>query len=90
MSVVFTLKDILGLGIFVSGVSKDSKNGSLKVVDVSIFSEVEKVESYHSDMRGLLTTSPILSSVGGFLGRIIILFPMACMCLILLNMHLFY
>ena len=34
----FTLKDILDLGIFMSGGSKERKNGALKVVDVSIFS----------------------------------------------------
>ena len=32
----FILKYILGLSIFVSGVSDDRKNGALKVVDVSI------------------------------------------------------
>ena len=37
MSVFLTLKDILGLSIFVSVVSKERKNGALKVVDVSIF-----------------------------------------------------
>ena len=38
MSVVFTLKDIMGVSIFVSGSSKERKNGALKVVDVAIFS----------------------------------------------------
>ena len=38
MSVVFTLKDIMCLIIFVSGGSKERKNVALKVVDVSIFS----------------------------------------------------
>ena len=38
MSVVFTLKYILGLSIFVSGGSKECKNGALKVVDVAISS----------------------------------------------------
>ena len=38
ISVVFTLKDIMGLIIFVFGISKERKNGSLKVVDVAIFS----------------------------------------------------
>ena len=41
-------------------------------------------------MRGILNTSPILSGVTGFLGILISLFPMAFMCLIWLNMHLFY
>ena len=36
MSVVFTLKYILGLIIFVSCGSKERKSGALKVVDVSI------------------------------------------------------
>ena len=38
MSVVFSLRDIMGLSIFVSGGSKDRKNGALKVVDVAILS----------------------------------------------------
>ena len=38
ISVVFTLKHIMGLSISVSGGSKDRKNGALKVVDFSIFS----------------------------------------------------
>ena len=37
MSVIFPLKDILGLSILVSGGSKERKNGALKVVDVAIF-----------------------------------------------------
>ena len=36
MSVVFTLKYILGLSIFVSGGSYERKNGALKGVDVAI------------------------------------------------------
>ena len=59
MSVVFILKDILGLSIFVSGGSDDCKNGSLKVVDISIFSWFKNIESYHSDPRGICTTSPL-------------------------------
>ena len=35
---VFTLKDILGLSIFVPGDSKERKNGALKVMDDAIFS----------------------------------------------------
>ena len=38
ISVVFTLKDILGMSIFVSGGSKKRKHCALKVVDVAIFS----------------------------------------------------
>ena len=38
MSVVFTLKYIMGMSIFVSGGSKERKNGALKVVDVAILS----------------------------------------------------
>ena len=41
MSVVFTLKDILGLIIFVSGGSKESKKFALNVAYVSIFSSFE-------------------------------------------------
>ena len=36
--VVFTLIDILGLSIFVFGGNKEHKNGTLNVVDFSIFS----------------------------------------------------
>ena len=43
MSVFLTLKDILGLSIFVSSGSKKRKNGALKVVDVAIFSWFEKL-----------------------------------------------
>ena len=90
MSVVFILKDILGLSIFVSGGSDDCKNGSLKVVDISIFSWFKNIESYHSDPRGIFTKSPIWSGVGGFIGRLVSFFPISCMCLILFNMNIFY
>ena len=53
------------------------------------FSHRLKIESYHSDMGGLLTTSPLWYGVGGFLGRPISVFPMACMFLIWLNIRLF-
>ena len=36
VSVVFTLKDILGLSIFVFGGNKERKNGALNVVDFAI------------------------------------------------------
>ena len=39
-------------------------------------------------MRELLTTSPIWFGAGSFVGRIISFSPMACMCLIWLNMYL--
>ena len=42
ISVVFTLKDILGQSIFVFGGNKEYKNGALNVVDVAISSWVEK------------------------------------------------
>ena len=48
-----------------------------------------KIDSYHSNMRGLLTTSPIWSGVGGFVGIMIIFSPMDWMCMIWFNMHLF-
>ena len=41
------------------GGSKKRKNSALKVVDVAIFSWFETIESYHSDIRGILTTYPI-------------------------------
>ena len=90
MSVVFTLKYILDLSLFVSGGIKECKNCTLKVLDVDIFSLFENVESNHSDRRGLLASSPIWSGVGGFVGRLISLFPITCMCLIWLSMNIFY
>ena len=45
ISVVFTLKDILGLSIFVSGGNEERKNGALNVVYFSIFSSFENIES---------------------------------------------
>ena len=36
MSVVFTLRDIMGLSIFVTYGGKERKNGSLEVVEVAI------------------------------------------------------
>ena len=41
MSVVFTLKFIVGLGIFLSGGSKERKNGALKVVYITIFNSLK-------------------------------------------------
>ena len=38
MPVVFYLKDIMGLSIFVSGGNKERKNGALKVLEVAIIS----------------------------------------------------
>ena len=38
MSVLFILKDIPSMSIFVSGGSKERKNGALKVADVTIYS----------------------------------------------------
>ena len=55
----FSLKDIPGLIIFVFVGSKEHKNGALKVVDVANFSYFENIDSYHSDLRGVLATSPI-------------------------------
>ena len=38
ISVVFILKDILFMSIFVSGGSKESKNGALDFMDADVFS----------------------------------------------------
>ena len=38
MSVIFTLKNIMGMIFFVSGGSDERKNGALKVVDIGILS----------------------------------------------------
>ena len=53
------------------------------------FSHHLKNESYQSDLRVILTTSPIWSDVGGFVEWLISLFPISCMCLIWLNVDLF-
>ena len=45
--------------IFVSVNIKERNNSALKVVDVAIISWFERIESYHSDLRGILTKSPI-------------------------------
>ena len=89
MSVVLTLKDILGMSIFVYCGSKELKNDALNVVDIALSRSFTN-ESYHSDTRGILTTSPIWYSFVGFVGRLISLLLMACMCLIWLNIHIFY
>ena len=59
MSFVLILECILGLIIFLSGGSEESRNGALNVVDFSIFSLFENIEASHSYIRVLLTTSPI-------------------------------
>ena len=59
MSVVFSIKYILGLIIFVSGGIKELENSALKVLDVCILLYFEKIELYNSDQRVLLTTSQI-------------------------------
>ena len=64
MSVVFTLKYILGLSIYVSGGIDERKNGAMKVVDVVIFSWFENIESYNSDLRGIFTTFSICLVLG--------------------------
>ena len=58
MSVVLTLKEILGMSIFVYCGSKELKNDALNVVDIALSRSFTN-ESYRSDMRGILTTSPI-------------------------------
>ena len=82
MSVVFTLKDIPCLSIFVYGVNEERRNGALDVVGFSILSSFENIESYQSDLRGLLTKSTILYDVEGFVGRLISLLPISRMCMI--------
>ena len=54
------------------------------------FLVVWKIESYHSDMRGILTTSTILSYGWVFVGIIISFLQIAWMILIWFNMHIFY
>ena len=53
-----------------------------------LFFIVLNFDLYHPDMRQVLTTSAIWSDFEGFVGILIILFPMACMCLVWLNVHL--
>ena len=79
----------MDLSIFLSGGSKERKNVALKVMEVNIFSYSENIESYRSYLRVLSTIYLIWYGVGVFLGRLISLFPMAYMCLIWLNIHLF-
>ena len=43
MSVIFTLKNIMGMIFFVSGGSDERKNGVLMGVDVAIFSLFDKL-----------------------------------------------
>ena len=59
ISVVFTLKYILDLSVFVSSGNEERQKVALNVVDLSIFSSFENIESYQSYIRGLLTTSSI-------------------------------
>ena len=59
ISVVFTLKDILGLSIFVSVGNEERKYGALNVADFAIFSLLKEIQSYQSNLRGLFTTFPI-------------------------------
>ena len=75
---------------FVPGGSEECINGALDVVDFSIFSSFEKIESIQSDLRIILTTSPIWSGVVGFVEIIISFSPIDWMCLIWLNIDLFY
>ena len=68
---VLTLKDILGRNIFVPGDNKERLSRAMEVVDFAIFSSFSKIESHHSDLRGLFTTSSMRSGVGGSVGRLI-------------------
>ena len=90
ISIILNLKYILGQIIFVSGGSKERRNGALNVVDFHISLWFTNIESHHSDPRGLLTTSPIWSGVGVFLVRIMIFSPIAWMFIILINIDMFY
>ena len=54
----YTSKMDYGRSIFVFGGNEERKNDALNVVDFSIYSSFENIESYQSDIRGLLTTSP--------------------------------
>ena len=56
MSVVFNLKDILGLSIFVSSSNEERNNGALNVADFAIFLDLKK-KSIQPDLRGIFTTS---------------------------------
>ena len=90
ISVVFDLKDILWCNHFVYDVNKERFNGTLKVVDFFIFSYFSNIDSYYYDVRIIFTTSPMWYGVGGFVGMLISVLPISWMCLILLNMVLFY
>ena len=73
MSVFLTVNYILGWIIFVSSGNEVSKNSALNLVDFTIFSSFQNIESHQSDIILLLTMSPIWSGVRVFVGRIIIL-----------------
>ena len=89
MSVVFTLKYILGPSIFVSSGSEECRNGALNVVDFSNFSSFGMIGSYQSGLRGILTTKQIWSGVGGFARIIMSLLYISCMFLIWFNIDMF-
>ena len=89
MIVLFTLKDILGRSVFLSGGLEECRNGVLNVVYFTILSSFELIESYHSYLRGILTTPKIWSSVGYFVVILISLLPITWMCHIWLNIDTF-
>ena len=77
-----TLKDILGCTTFVSFYNKERKNGAANVLDFTIFLMFANIESYHSNISILLTTSQILSGIVDFIGRFIGFLPINLICLI--------
>ena len=82
MYFVVTLKDIFGCTIFVYFYNNERKNDAANVVDFTIFLMFANIESYHSNISILLTTSQILSGIVDFIGRFIGFLPINLMCLI--------
>ena len=54
MNVIFDLNNILGWVISLSSGSEYFINGALNVVDLTIFLLFENIESYQSDLMGVL------------------------------------
>ena len=89
ISVVFTLKDILGRSIFVSVGSKERRNCALNVGGFSIFSSFANIKSYQSALRRVFTIFPIWYVVGVFVVIIISLLFISWMCIIWLKIDIF-
>ena len=73
---------------FVSVSNEDRKNGAMNVVDFSIFSSFENMESHQSDIRGRLTRLSIWSGAGVLVWILISLFPITHIIMVSLNKNI--